>query len=400
MRNKIVDGQIGTGIASKFFPMSSEPNFCVVRPSELLVENEDYLTKQIITYIGNKRSLLTFITKGVDIVRTELRKNKLNLFDVFSGSGIVSRYFKQYAETLLVNDLERYSQVSNECYLTNASKIDLAKITKIHRELTATLSANPLEAGIITELYTPKNDDNIQPGERVFYTRRNAMYIDTMRKLIDGVDTTYQKFFLAPLLAEASVHSNTSGVFKGFYKDRATGIGQFGGSNQDALLRIKGNIELPMPVFSNYDCQTTIYRGDSNEIIRIAPEVDLAYLDPPYNQHPYGSNYFMLNLILENQVPKSVSTVSGIPENWNRSHYNKRRLAYEALADLVSNIKAKYVLISFNSEGFISLDAMRTMLKRIGKVRVLETNYNTFRGCRNLSNRSVHVTEYLYLLQK
>jgi adenine-specific DNA-methyltransferase len=285
-----------------------------------LVENENYLTQQIITYIGNKRSLLAFITKGVDIVRKKLHKDKLNLFDVFSGSGIVARYFKQYAQVLLVNDLEQYTKVINECYLANASEIDFAKIKDIHHRLTANISANPLEAGIITDLYSPKDDDDIQPGERVFYTRRNALYIDTMRKLIDGIDLEYQKFFLAPLLAEASIHSNTSGVFKGFYKDRTTGVGQFGGSSQDALFRIKGDIELPLPVFSNYDCQTTVYNGDSNEIIKTAPEVDLAYLDPPYNQHPYGSNYFMLNLILENKAPELVSKISGIPENWNRRY--------------------------------------------------------------------------------
>ena len=367
---------------------------------EPLFENEDYLTKQIITYIGNKRSLLKFITKGINVVQRELQKDKLDMFDVFSGSGIVSRYFKQYAETLLVNDLEPYTKVINACYLANASEIDFEKIEKIHRRLVADVSARPLKKGIITKLYAPKDDDNIQPGERVFYTRRNAMYIDTMRKLIDSVDLENQKFFLAPLLAKASVHSNTSGVFKGFHKNRTTGIGQFGGSNQDALLRIKGEIELPMPIFSNYDCQTTIYNGDSNEIIKTAPEVDLAYLDPPYNQHPYGSNYFMLNLILENTPPESVSKISGIPENWNRSSYNKRQFAYEALTNLVENIKAKYVLISFNSEGFIPLNAMKSMLEKVGKVQILETNYNTFRGCRNLSNRDIHVTEYLYLLKK
>ena len=368
--------------------------------SETFLENEDYLTKQIITYIGNKRSLLTFILKGIEIVRQKLRKDKLNLFDVFCGSGIVSRYFKQYADTLLVNDLERYTKVINECYLANASEVDFTKIKKIHHKLTTALSSNPLETGVVTEFYAPKNDDNIQPGERVFYTRRNAMYIDTMRKFIDDVDPKDQRFFLAPLLVKASIHSNTSGVFKGFYKNRETGIGQFGGSNEDALLRIKGNIELPLPIFSNFDCQTIVYNGDSNEIIKTAPEVDLAYLDPPYNQHPYGSNYFMLNLILENKVPESVSKISGIPENWNRSLYNKRQLAYKALADLVSNIKAKFVLISFNSEGFIPLDAMRNMLEGIGNVSVLETSYNTFRGCRNLSNRNIRVTEYLYLLEK
>ena len=368
--------------------------------SKPLLENEDYLTKHIITYIGNKRSLLTFIMKGVEIVRKKLHKDKLNLFDVFSGSGIVARYFKQYAKVLLVNDLERYSKVINECYLANATEIDFATIKAIHHRLTAAISAKPLEAGIITDLYSPKDDDDIQPDERVFYTRRNAMYIDTMRKLIDGVDLEYQKFFLAPLLTEASVHANTSGIFKGFHKNRATGIGQFGGSHQDALLRIKGEIELPLPVFSNYDCQTMIYNGDSNEIIKTAPEVDLAYLDPPYNQHPYGSNYFMLNLILENKTPESVSKISGIPKDWNRSLYNKRQFAYAALAELVSSIKAKYVLISFNSEGFIPLDMMRNMLESIGRVTVLEMNYNTFRGCRNLSNRNEHVTEYLYLLEK
>jgi adenine-specific DNA-methyltransferase len=365
-----------------------------------LLENKNYLTKQILTYIGNKRSLLKFITKGIHLVQQKLGKDKLNIFDVFSGSGIVARYLKQYANTLFVNDLEKYSQVTNECYLANTNDINVTELQHIHRYLLNSISTNPLLEGFITELYAPKDDDNIQKGERVFYTHRNAMYIDTMRQLIDHVDKTQQKFFLAPLLSEASVHSNTSGMFKGFHKNPATGIGQFGGGNQDALLRIKGHIELPFPVFSNFQCNSVIYNGDSNAIVKTAPEVDLAYLDPPYNQHPYGSNYFMLNLILENRRPHAMSKISGIAEGWNRSAYNKRQYAYHALADLVTNIKAKYVLISFNSEGFIPLDKMQTMLTKFGKVDVLATNYNTFRGCRNFENRSIHVTEYLYLLEK
>jgi adenine-specific DNA-methyltransferase len=232
------------------------------------------------------------------------------------------------------------------------------------------------------------------------------MYIDTMRTYIQSVPLEYQKYFLAPLIAEASIHANTSGVFKGFHKNKETGLGQFGGSNSDALFRIKGNIALPFPIFSNFSCNYTVYSGDSNQIIKEVPEVDLAYLDPPYNQHPYGSNYFMLNLILENKYPQNISNVSGIPDNWNRSAYNKKQYAYSALYELVKNIKAKYVLISFNSEGFISLDEMKGMLNKIGKVQVLETSYNTFRGCRNLTNlaekgeRDIHVTEYLYLLEK
>ena len=369
-------------------------------------ENKDFLTEQIITYIGNKRSLLDFITNGVQIVQRRLNKEKLDIFDVFTGSGIVARHCKQFSNSLLVNDLEKYAAVTGECYLSNKKEINMPALKEIYNGLLASLENNPLEEGIITKLYSPENDNNIKKNERVFYTRRNAMYIDTMRKLIQAVPLIYQKYFLAPLIAKASVHANTSGVFKGFYKNKETGLGQFGGSNSDALFRIKGNITLPFPVFSNFKCNYTVYNGDSNRIVKEAPEVDLAYLDPPYNQHPYGSNYFMLNLILENKYPENISNVSGIPDNWNRSAYNKKQYAYSALSELVENIKAKYVLVSFNSEGFISLDEMKEMLKKTGKVQVLEIPYNTFRGCRNLTNlaengdRNIHITEYLYLLEK
>jgi adenine-specific DNA-methyltransferase len=363
------------------------------------IEKKEYLTRQLITYIGNKRALLGFIGNGISKAQKKLHKNKLRIFDVFSGSGIAARYFKQFSELLIVNDLEKYSTVINECYLSNEDELDFSMLRAYYQELIAQ-SKKDLKKGIIAELYAPNDDTHIQPHERAFYTTRNAMYIDTVRQLIDTIPQNEQKYFLAPLLSEASIHANTSGVFKGFYKNRETGIGQFGGQNHDALSRITGDIQLPFPVFSNFNCDTIICNNDSNEIIKMLPEVDVAYLDPPYNQHPYGSNYFMLNLILDYQYPKNTSKISGIPEDWNRSAYNKENHALNALTHLVTHIKAKYVLISFNSEGFISIEDMKNMLERIGKLEVLETKYNAFRGSRNLNEREIHVKEYLFLLEK
>jgi adenine-specific DNA-methyltransferase len=362
-------------------------------------ENEAYLTQQLITCLGNKRGLLRFIGRGIEKVQARLGKNKLTMFDVFSGSGIVARYFKQFSEMVIANDLEKYSAVINQCYLSNPDTAELAEIKRYYGEITGKLSG-PLEGGLISRLYAPKDDQNIQPGERAFYTVRNAMYIDTARKLIDRIPQNLQKYFLAPLLSEASIHANTSGVFKGFYKNRETGIGQFGGKNQDALLRIKGPINLPFPVFSNFYTAVQVLNGDANKIIRQVPELDVAYLDPPYNQHPYGSNYFMLNVILNYADPGGISRISGIPYNWNRSDYNRENFAYTALRELVSGIAAKYILISFNSEGFIGPEAMKAMLEQIGRLEILETQYNTFRGSRNLSRRERYVKEYLYLLEK
>ena len=362
------------------------------------MENEEYLTKQIITYIGNKRSLLNFIGEAVNIVRKKLNKNKLEIVDIFSGSGIVSRYLKQYSSKLISNDLEEYAYVLNKCYLSNRSELKMDELISWYNYIIDNAN-NKLIKGIIAENYAPKDINDIKEGERCFYTTRNAMYIDTVRQLIEGIPEQYKCYFIAPLLSEASVKNNTSGVFKGFYKNSKTGIGQFGGNNENALSRIKKDIELPFPVLSNYECKTEIYKKDANILIKELDVVDLIYMDPPYNQHPYGSNYFMLNIINDYKMPKEISKVSGIPRDWNRSKFNKAKEALKTFENLCSNAKAKYLLISFNSDGFITKDEMLKMLSKIGKVKIMEKEYNTFRGSRNLNNRDIHIKEYLYLVE-
>ena len=361
-------------------------------------ENEEYLTTQIITYIGNKRSLLNFIGEAVYTVRKNLKKEKLEIVDIFSGSGIVSRYLKQFSSKLVANDLEDYAYILNKCYLTNKSDIDFDELVSWYNYLIDNLDKG-LEKGIISQMYAPKDMNNIKLGERCFYTTRNAMYIDTARKLINNIPKKYQCFFIAPLLTEASIKNNTAGVFKGFYKNSSTGIGQFGGTDENALSRIKKDIVLPFPVLSNFECEVTLYKEDANRLIKKLDVVDLIYMDPPYNQHPYGSNYFMLNVINEYKKPKEVSKVSGIPKDWKRSKFNKAKEAFATFEELCSNAKARYLLISFNSDGFITKKQMTLMLSKIGNVTIMEKKYNTFRGSRNLNNRDIHVKEYLYLVE-
>lgn len=365
-------------------------------------ENEAYLQEQLITYIGNKRSLLDFIGTGMNLVRESLGKETLSIFDCFSGSGVVARYFRQFAQKLWVNDLELYSAVINRCYQANREEVDTAQLRELHQRLTQSLAEEELEPGYISRHYAPADDKNIQPGERCFYTTRNARYLDTARNLIAShVPAHLQHFFLAPLLSQASVHANTSGVFKGFYKNKE-GIGQFGGTGQDALQRIAAPITLPYPVFSNFSCEVEVLQKEAQVAAESLPHIDLAYLDPPYNQHPYGSNYFMLNLLTSGRYPDSdqLSDVSGIPKNWNRSHYNKSRHIKGVLEKLIATIPATFLLISYNSEGFIKTAEMDSLLATHGKIQRLECGYNTFRGSRNLANRSIHVTEYLYVVDR
>lgn len=365
-----------------------------------MAESEKYLTEQIITYLGNKRALLSFIETAVNRVKENLGKDKLDIVDMFSGSGIVSRFFKHHSRTLYSNDLEDYCNTINRCYLSNQDEIDFDKLVSLYNPLKAALDNEPLKTGFISEMYAPSDDQNIQLGERVFYTTRNARYIDTARQLIEDIPEPYKTLLLAPLLYEASVHNNTSGVFKGFYKNSKTGVGQYGGDGRNALKRILSDIELKLPVFSKFSCETIVLQKDANQLAMELPMVDLVYMDPPYNQHPYGSNYFMLNLINNYKKPEKVSRVSGIPLEWNKSQYNKKQGARDNMYDLCKKLKAKFLLISFSSDGFISKEEMVEMLSSIGEVEIFDKEYNTFRGCRNLSSRDIHVKEYLYLIRK
>lgn len=380
-------------------------------------ENEEYLQSQLITYIGNKRALLDFIGEGVQIVRKKLNKDKLTCLDIFSGSGIVARYLKQYSSELKVNDLEQYSCIINRCYLANLTDIEKSELEKYYKLLLQKINKkmddiqlsrnngtykNP---GFISELYSPTDENKIQKGERCFYTPYNANYIDVARQLIDQIiPEKYKDFFIAPLLSEASIHANTAGIFKGFYKNSQTGTGQFGGNGKNALSRILGKIELPFPLQSIHNCPFSVYNRNANELVEDSQlgSFDLAYFDPPYNQHPYGSNYFMLNLIAKYQRPdvNQISRVSGIPKDWNRSAYNKKKQVAQVFLDLVQKVNARFVLISFNSEGFISKEEMTKLLSECGKVQVLESQYNAFRGSRNLGNREIHVKEFLFLVEK
>lgn len=363
-------------------------------------ENPDFLSKQLVTYIGNKRSLLYTIEAALDKLAVRLGKNKLRILDAFSGSGVVSRLFKAHSNYLVTCDLEAYAAVLGRCFLTNRSSIQEDRLEEIVTHLNHAVKLQDHHSGFIEELYAPRDEKHITAQDRVFYTKENARRLDRYRTLIEDVPNQYHDLLLGPLLGRASVHANTSGVFKGFHKNKATKVGQFGGSGRDALKRILGVITLEAPILSRFECEYDVIQGDINEIVGNLPEFDVAYLDPPYNQHPYGSNYFMLNLLTNYVRPSSISKVSGIPTDWNRSGYNVKQESPSLLENLVERLQAKYVLVSFNNEGFITTDEMESMLSKHGRVEFVNTKYNAFRGSRSFANRSVHVTEYLYTVEK
>ena len=358
----------------------------------------DYLKDQIITYIGNKRKILPFIERSLN----QIGIKDYTFLDLFSGSGIVSRLAKVHgAKKIIANDLEYYSMVLNSVFLRNEEG-DREYFDYMKEEVLS----RPLFEGWVCENYAPNDDNNIQRGERCFYTRENALLIDSYLEFLKQQPTEVAHMLIAPLIYEASVHTNTSGVFKGFYKNKQ-GIGQFGGEGKNALQRICSKIDPQFPVFCPNETENIIICADASsvvkdtKIVQQAKDIDITYIDPPYNQHPYGSNYFMLNAIAECRCPKEISKVSGIPKDWNRSIYNKRVEGVMQLLKDIENVDSKYVLLSYSSEAYLPIKDMVSELAKIGLITNLqEIDYNVFRGSRNLSNRPKKLQEYLITIRK
>lgn len=360
---------------------------------------EQFVNQTMMTMIGNKRKLINNIYDIVVELKNTLNKEKINILDAFTGSSVVARGLSCLCENIYINDLENYSYKMGKCFMEKPNEKQIEKI-QFHINTMNEIALNgPYYEGIITNLYSPKNDDNILENERVFYTRKNAMIIDTLRRYIDDfVEPELFDYCVTPLIIKASIHNNTSGVFKGFHKKN--GIGHFGGFGENALSRILKPIELEIPIWSQHNFNAFCFNKDINILINEMPDnLDIIYLDPPYNQHPYGSNYFMMNIIINNIKPEKISKVSGIPENWNKSNYNYKEKACVKIKELIDIglTKSKYIVISYNNEGIISVEQFEKIFEPYN-VKKYEIKYDTYKGCKNLKNRENKVIEIIYVL--
>jgi adenine-specific DNA-methyltransferase len=369
------------------------------------MSKQAYVFQPMLTCIGNKRKLVPHIKALVDEVAATLGKSKLRLGDAFAGSTVVSRELTYAASALYTNDLEHYSFLMAQCYLVTPSTGQQARILEHIGAMNGLAEKGPWCEGIVCELYAPKDTTNIKEHERCFYTRENALILDTLRAYIaTEVEAELQPYCLAPLLVKASIQTNTAGVFKGFYKK--DGKGCFGGAGENALDRILKPIRLDAPVWNTAAAggglTVTCSQKEVLDFVAGLPaDLDLLYLDPPYNQHPYGSNYFMLNVIAGNVRPAAVSKVSGIPTDWNKSAFNTHEAAFRAMQTLLAEglKKSKYLLLSYNNEGILTPADWTTLFAGY-RVQKYEIPYPCYRGSRNLAEREGKVMEILYLISR
>lgn len=370
-----------------------------------------YLKKGLIAYLGNKRSLLSFLAP----LFQKYQDGRSPIFlDPFCGTSAVSRLARYLGFSVRANDWEPYAQILAEAALCASPHLKLfanrGGIEVVFQRLNSLYGQKAAEP-YVSRYYAPACLESADlKTERLFYTPANAAFIDNARCAIEemycgeqeGQSRLEKSFLLASLLYEASRRSNTSGVFKAFHKG-------YGGLGGDALNRIMGPISLePLPLINR---PPGFVHGQDAAAFCRQTSGNLCYLDPPYNTHQYGSNYFMLNAIaLWNKPPVSneldakgrLKKKAGIGEAWkkNRSPYCSLKTAFNAFGQLIDSIDAQTILLSYSTEGIISFEQLLDTLESQGATKAYAQNYVTYRGGKQSPQRFNHNVEFVLVCQR
>jgi len=370
-----------------FIMEDSATEFIYDRTNHAAAWTDKYVFHQLIPYIGNKRKLLGLIIEAIS--RTSI-KPPATFLDLFAGSGVVSRMAKKIGFRVIANDWEPYAQAINNCYITQNAAPSFTKLGG-YESAVATLNALPPQEDWITQHLCPTDDDHYDlDRDRLFYTRVNGMKMDAIRlqiecwRLQEWITSEEEACLLAPLLYQACYVSNTSGVFKGFHNG-------WGGQTGTALYRILSQLEISPAAFCDNGQANRVFGQNALDLARSfrdeQRQVDIAYLDPPYNQHPYASNYHVLNTLALWDKPPLSEKIEGrnkaaIREDWRverRSPYNYRGQAERNYSALIETLDARFILTSYSTDGMIPLQSLLETCTRRGHTQYVLQNYKRYR---------------------
>jgi len=341
-------------------------------------------------YYGNKTKLLDFISDTASSF--DLSDDK-SFFDMFTGTTSVAKHFKQLGYRVIANDWLFFSYVLASTNIEINSQPSFSNLIKnlnlddSHGVIDYLNNIEP-QIDFITKNYTP-----FESNTRQYFSIENGQKIDAARikinewlihNLISNLEACY---LISSLIYAVNKVSNVSGTYGSFLKQW----------DKRAFKNL--TLESPTIILSN---QANIALNcDVNEVID-KYDVDILYLDPPYNSRQYASNYFLLELIAEGWFGESLPDIYGYtgmrPYNHQKSSFSKKREAYEALKKLINKAKARYIMLSYNNEGIISPDDILEILSSRGDVQIHSFDHKRYRSTGQDGSNS-KTTEYLYVLK-
>ncbi len=302
----------------------------------------------MIKYIGSKRLLLPNIVRAASVL-TGVRR----VLDLFSGTSRVGHAFKAAGYAVTANDHNSYAYRLAQCYVA----ADRDRVTRQAERLLAELSALPGRPGYFTETFCERSR-YLQPhnGERVDAIRERIVEL--------SLEPTLEAVVLVSLMEAADRVDSTCGLQMAYLKKWSA--------------RSFNPLELRMPdvlpgAGTAWQCEALEAAGKAS--------FDLVYLDPPYNQHRYLGNYHVWESLVRWDKPDVYGlAMKRVDAKTYKSDFNSRPRIREALGSVIERLDARYVLVSFSNEGYLSHAELAEMLSSRGEVASVELSYKRYVG--------------------
>jgi adenine-specific DNA-methyltransferase len=307
----------------------------------------------VIKYIGSKRRLVPVLA---EIVRAVGGHRAL---DLFTGTTRVAQAMKALGLEVTALDAARYSEVFARCYIeTDARDIDPGELGRA----IAHLDAVEPKAGYVTETFCRQSR---------FFQPFNGERIDAIRDAIerDFSGSPLYPIALTSLLEAADRVDSTTGLQMAYVKQWAP--------RSFNPLRLRVPDLLPGP--------GRALRGDACGLAASLGHFDVAYLDPPYNQHRYFTNYHVWETLVAWDAPEHYGVAckrADARDRETKSVFNSKRSMPAALAGVVADVDCELLVLSYNDESWLSLDDLVSMCSRHEVVTALSFDSARYVGAR------------------
>lgn len=307
----------------------------------------------MIKYLGSKRLLLPRILRAAEALGAQ------SALDAFSGTSRVGHALKGAGLRVHANDELEYAAALGRCYVA----ADADSWTAPAEALIARLSELSPEPGYFTRTFCE---------DARFFQPKNGARIDAIRMELAGMEERgelpepLRSILLVSLMEAADRVDSTTGVQMAYLKKWAKR------SNNDLALRL--------PALLPGEGIAT--RLDATEAVRRhSHEVDLVYLDPPYNQHKYVGNYHVWETLVRWDAPEAYGIArKRIDCKERKSDYNSKRRIHAALRELIEAVESPHLLVSFSNEGFVEQAEIEEMLRSKGDVGVVAVDFKRYVG--------------------
>jgi adenine-specific DNA-methyltransferase len=304
----------------------------------------------MIKYIGSKRLLVeqiaTLIARLPDVH---------SVLDLFSGTARVGHALKQRGYRVTANDHTSYAYKLAQCYV----QADKARWHAEASRVLAELARVPPAPGYFTQTFCIDSR---------YFQPKNGARIDGMREALAqmALHPELEAIALVSLMEAADRVDSTVGLQMAYLKQWAA--------------RASNDIELRMPALVDGGGEAS--QLDALECARNG-EYDVAYIDPPYNQHKYMNNYHVWESLVRWDKPEVYGVAcKRVDCREYHSPFNSKPRIREALRELITSVRARYLLVSFNNEGYLSEQDVREVLSARGPVEVLSVDFKRYVGAK------------------